>query len=154
MSAIAAANPIELAPPEKVLRPLAHFVPLDDEPAPHDGFQPWELHSELVLIDPELRRRSLELLPEIDLEAAPARSPQPLRAPLAPVAAPQPIVLLSPLAPTAPIAAPAPVEDERAVKSIGIFRYLGHRVVDITRLGLAIVGTIFVLAMVAELLAR
>src|SRR3954452_15179395 len=32
-------------------------------------FAPWELHSELVLVCAELRARSLELLPEIELEA-------------------------------------------------------------------------------------
>jgi hypothetical protein len=41
-----------------------------DPPAPE--FAPWELHSELVLVCAELRARSLELLPEIELHAVAA----------------------------------------------------------------------------------
>jgi hypothetical protein len=40
--------------------------------------QPWELHSELVLVSPEVWRRSLELLPERDPDAflvGPRRAP-------------------------------------------------------------------------------
>jgi len=41
--------------------------------------QPWELHSELMYVDPEVRRRALELLPERDPYAFLARAPSPAR---------------------------------------------------------------------------
>jgi hypothetical protein len=46
--------------------------------------QPWELHSELVLVCPEVCRRALELLPERDPDAflvGPPRAPAELRLP-------------------------------------------------------------------------
>jgi hypothetical protein len=140
MTAVPVEKHLQLdAPPRPALRPVAH-------PRAHEDVQPWEIHSELVLVDPELRRRSLELLPEIDLDARLARPPEP--------------IVLAPLAPPAPAAAPAPpatpasVETEPAVESIGFLRYMVHRVIDITRFGLAVIGAIFVLAMLSELLAR
>jgi hypothetical protein len=155
MTAVSLENHLQLAPPRPALHPVAHPATTAEELDYLNGdFQPWEIHSELVLVDPELRRRSLELLPEIDLDAAPARSPRLiLHSPLVHVEAPPPI-LLSPLAPTASAAVPAPVREEPAVESIGILRYAVHRVVDITRFGLAIIGTIFVLAMLADAIAR
>jgi hypothetical protein len=39
-----------------------------------EEIQPWELHSELVLVSPEVCRRALELLPERDPDAFLARS--------------------------------------------------------------------------------
>jgi hypothetical protein len=124
------------APPRPALHPVVH-------PGAHEDFQPWEIHSELVLVDPELRRRSLELLPEIDLDARPDRPPKP--------------IVLASFAPAVPGTAPAiaaPVEAEPAVESVGFLRYMVHRVVDVTRFGLAVIGAIFVLAMLSELLAR
>src|SRR6266511_458670 len=127
-----------IAPPRPALHPVDHTAtPFEAAGVAHEDFQPWEIHSELVLVDPELRRRSLKLLPEIDLDAVPDRPPQSMvHAPLAAVAAPRPIILRSPLAHTTPIVAPAPVEDEPVVESIGI------------------VGAVFALAMLAELVAR
>jgi hypothetical protein len=94
-------------------------------------FQPWELHSELVFVDSELRRRSLELLPEPASDAL-ARRPRPIS-----------------------VSARAPVPaDEAAVPSLSILRYALRRVGEMTRFGLAIVGTIFTLAMLAEVLSR
>jgi hypothetical protein len=135
------------SPARLALRPVADLTSSSDEARfVSEDFQPWEIHSELVLVDPELRGRSLELLPEIDLDPAPARAPQPiLLAPLAPA---------EPIAPPVPAAALATAEDEPAFETVGIFRYAVHRVVDITRLGLAIVGAVFALAMLAELVAR
>lgn len=46
--------------------------------------QPWELHSELVLVSPEVWRRSLELLPDRDPDAflvGPRRAPAEPRLP-------------------------------------------------------------------------
>jgi hypothetical protein len=56
MTTVAVETALELAP----LRVVRAEPVLDD---------PWELHSELVLVCPELRRRSLELLPERDPDA-------------------------------------------------------------------------------------
>jgi hypothetical protein len=38
-----------------------------------EQIEPWELHSELVLVSPEVCRRALELLPERDPDALLAR---------------------------------------------------------------------------------
>jgi hypothetical protein len=104
---------------------------LEETAAANADIQPWELHSELVLVSPELRRRSLELLPERDPDAFPARPRQP------------------PMVP-----APAPADDEPALRPIDVLRYALHRVAQSARLGLIIVATIVVLAMLAELIAR
>jgi hypothetical protein len=42
-----------------------------------EKIEPWELHSELVLVSPEVCRRALELLPERDPDSflAPPREP-------------------------------------------------------------------------------
>jgi hypothetical protein len=55
-----------------VLRLIAGGAAIDP-PAPE--FAPWELHSELVLVCAELRARSLELLPEIELDAVRVEPP-------------------------------------------------------------------------------
>lgn len=39
--------------------------------------EPWELHSELVLVSPEVYRRALELMPARDPDAVLARPTQP-----------------------------------------------------------------------------
>ena len=124
MSAIALDTRLEpYFSPRPAFRPLAHSVPLDDAATPVNEFQPWELHSELVFVDPELRRRSLELLPEpTDVLAARPRPP---------------------LEVVVPALEPAP-------ETVGLLRYTAQRVADLTRLGLAIVGTVFTLAMIAE----
>ena len=122
-------KPLQLeTPPWPPLRPVADppTLPALAATAPTD-FEPWELHSELVLVCPELRRRSLELLPE----AADVL-----------VKRPRPVVVVS-----------APAE-EPALPHSSILRYAVRRVGEMTRLGLAIVGTVFVLAMLAEVLAR
>ena len=41
-----------------------------------EEIEPWELHSELVLVSPEVCRRALELLPERDPDAYLARTPR------------------------------------------------------------------------------
>ncbi|MGH3081453.1 MAG: hypothetical protein ACRDNH_10025 [Gaiellaceae bacterium] len=43
-----------------------------------EEIEPWELHSELVLVSPEVCRRALELLPERDPDAFLARPPTPI----------------------------------------------------------------------------
>jgi hypothetical protein len=61
MSAVAVEAPVEL---ESGLR-----------------IEPWELHSELVLVCPEVCRRALELLPERDPDAYLARPREPVLPP-------------------------------------------------------------------------
>ena len=61
MSAVAVEPPVEL---ESGLR-----------------IEPWELHSELVLVCPEVCRRALELLPERDPDAYLARRREPVLLP-------------------------------------------------------------------------
>jgi hypothetical protein len=51
---------------------------------------PWELHSELVLVSPEVFRRALELLPERDPDAFLARPQQPIVLPLRVADEPEP----------------------------------------------------------------
>jgi hypothetical protein len=41
----------------------------DDDPAATGAIQPWELHSELALVCPEVGERARELLPERDPDA-------------------------------------------------------------------------------------
>ena len=50
----------------------------EPEPAANDEFEPWELHSELVLVCPEVKKRALELLPERDPDAFLARARDPV----------------------------------------------------------------------------
>jgi hypothetical protein len=54
--------------------------------------------------------------------------------------------------------APAPQthedETEPEVVEIGVLRYTAHRVAEVTRFGLAIVGAIFTIAMIAEVLLQ
>jgi hypothetical protein len=116
------------APPRRALRPVGDDPPRSPAAPPtQSDFEPWELHSELVLVCPELRRRSLELLPE----AADVL-----------VKRPRPVVVVS-----------APAE-EPALPDSSILRYAVRRVGEMVRLGLTIVGAIFVLALLAEVLAR
>lgn len=48
------------------------------EPTQNGGLEPWELHSELVLVCPEVRERARELLPERNPDAFLARSREPI----------------------------------------------------------------------------
>jgi hypothetical protein len=52
----------------------------EHEPAADREIEPWELHSELVVVCPELRKRALALLPERDPDAflTPSQVPAPL----------------------------------------------------------------------------
>ena len=93
--------------------------------------QPWELHSELVLVCPELRGRSLELLPQ----RPPESSPTP---PLTPT-------VLRPL---------AAAEDELPLRPEKLRSFTLRRFGESLRTGLTIIGAFFTLAMIAELLAR
>ena len=55
---------------------LAAESPTDVRAQPRrDEVEPWEIHSELVLVSPEVCRRALEELPERDPDAFLTRSP-------------------------------------------------------------------------------
>lgn len=115
-----------LALPAGLQRLVVPVTLEEDEPTRLDDFQSWEFHSELVLVDPELRRRSLEFRPElggVHRRTGVSRSP-----------GPEPKVGSTPA---------------RAALRFGL-----HRVGKMTRLGLTVVGSLFTLAMLAELLPR
>jgi hypothetical protein len=133
MSAVALESPLQF-----VDRPRRDLRPFDDPaassaetPAASADMQPWELHSELVLVCPELRRRSLELLPERDPDAFATRPQRPV-----------------------PLPPPVLVEDELAPEPVGLGRHTLRRIGEVGRYGLTIVGAVFTLAMLAEFLAR
>jgi hypothetical protein len=93
-----------------------------------DDFEPWELHSELVLVSPEVYRRALELLPERDPDAFLTRREQ--------------------------IAEATPPSDEKEIPALTsmilgyTLRQLGHS----ARFALALIVGSVVLALLAELL--
>ena len=125
MSAVALDTPVRpAAGPRGVLRPVAD-VGTDDAA----GVQPWEAHSELSLVSPEVRQRLLDLLPERD-----AYSVRPLPMPSVPL-------------PVAPL-------KERGVRARDLLRYTVRRVGETVRLGFTIVGAIFALALLAEVLSH
>jgi hypothetical protein len=126
MSAVALDTPVRpAAGPRGVLRAVAH-VAADDAA----DVQLWEAHSELSLVSPEVRQRLLELLPEPDAYSVP---------PL-----PRPSVSL-------PV---APRKEKPGVRARDLLRYTVRRAGEMVRLGLTIVGAIFVLALLAEVLSR
>jgi hypothetical protein len=56
--------------------------PVDEpEPAANGDIEPWELHSEISLVCPEVRERARELLPERDPDAFLARAREPILLP-------------------------------------------------------------------------
>lgn len=109
---------------------LASVSTADVRPRPGGGdeVQPWELHSELVLVSPEVCRRALEELPERSPYAFLARSP-------------------------AHVAAPTDEAVARAAASLGaVVRYTLRRSGETARFGLLVVGVLVALASLAELL--
>jgi hypothetical protein len=126
MSAVALDTPVRpAAGPRGVLRAVTDFA--TDDAA---DVQLWEAHSELSLVSPEVRQRLLELLPEPDAYSVP---PPPW--------------------PSVPL--PVSLQKEKpGVRARDLLRYTVRRVGEMVRLGLTIVGAIFVLALLAEVLAR
>ena len=92
--------------------------------------QPWEAHSELSLVSPEVRQRLLELLPERDAYGVP-----PLPRPSVPL----------------PV---APQTEQPGVRARDLLRYTVRRFGETVRLGFTIVGAIFALALLAEVLSH
>ena len=111
---------------------LRHGFPtvLEEAPEVADDIEPWELHSELVLVSPEVCRRARELLPERGPYAFLARPRQPILLPTAPADEEEPEVGL-----------------RRAVAG-----YAGQRLFDTARFALYAIGGLAGLASLAELL--
>lgn len=84
--------------------------------------QPWELHSELVFVSPEVSRRAREELPERDPDAFLARPPS---------------------------VAEAPADEPSAGKAA--LRYSVWRLGQAARFGLVLVAIVVGLALLAEL---
>ena len=101
---------------------------LEEAPATSDDVEPWELHSELVLVCPEVCKRALEELPERDPDAFMSRPPS---------------------------AANDSVEEGEAAPpplARALFAYTLWRFGQTARFGLLTFGTLVALAYLAELL--
>jgi hypothetical protein len=126
MSAVALDTSVRpAAGPRGALRAVADLATADAA-----DVQPWEAHSELSLVSPEVRQHLLELLPEPDTYRAPPE-PRP--------SAPPPV---------------APQKEKPGVRARDLLHYTVRRVGETLRLGLTIVGAIFVLALLAEVLSH
>lgn len=125
MSAVALDTPVRLAGPRGVLHAVGDLA-ADYASA----VQPWEAHSELSLVSLEVRQRLLELLPERDAYSVP-----PLPRPAPPLPVPS-------------------QKEEPGVRAADLLRYSVRRVGETVRLGLTIVGAIFLLALLAEVLSH
>jgi len=103
----------------------------EGEPGANEDIKPWELHSELVLVCPEVKRRALELLPERDPDAflPRARGPVSHRAGTFDDAQPAATRLL-----------------------VAVFGYALWRLADTARTALFVVGGVVALALLAEVL--
>jgi hypothetical protein len=128
MSAAVKTLPHPDARPRHALRPAPDLAAIEGRAA---EFQPWELHSELVLVCPELRARSLDVL----RRRAAAEGPTP---------APPPAV----------IPRPGPEVEPPVLQAREVVAYTLRRAGESVRFGLTIVGLLVMLAMVAEALAR
>jgi len=102
----------------------------EPEPAANDEFEPWELHSELVLVCPEVKKRALELLPERDPGAFLARARDPVSHPAGRTDDAQPATRLP----------------------VAVFGYALWRLAETARTALFVVGGVVALALLAEVL--
>jgi hypothetical protein len=134
MSAVAVEAPVRL---ERTLRPMPTEPAAPDAAAialeaavPIPDIEPWELHSELALVCPEVRTRALELLPERGADASAARIEGPIALP-----------------PT-PLAEREPSPDLLAA----VLRYALWRAAETARCALIAAGGLVALASLAELL--
>ena len=105
--------------------------PVDEqEPATNGDLEPCELHSELVLVCPEVRERARELLPERDPDAFLVT----LRQPLSPEATGADAVAIAPNLPVA------------------VVSYALWRLAETARSALVAVAAVVALALLAEVL--
>jgi hypothetical protein len=102
----------------------------EHEPATNGDPEPWELHSELVLVCPEVRERARELLPERDPDAFLAR-------------------------PREPVLLPAGTVDEAHHTTslpVAVVGYALWRLAETARSALVAVGAVVALALLAQVL--
>lgn len=105
-------------------------IVLEEAAQATDDIEPWELHSELVLVSPEVCGRARELLPERD--------------PYAFLDRPRELILL-------PVA-PADEEEPELTLPRAVVGYAAHRLFDAARFALYTIGALAGLASLAELL--
>jgi hypothetical protein len=102
----------------------------EGEPAADAEIEPWELHSELVLVCPEVKKRALELLPERDPDAFLPRAREPVSRP----------------------AGTAVAAQRTARLPVAVFGYALWRLAETVRSALFVVGGVVALALLAEVL--
>jgi len=110
--------------------PFEESVLAEPEPAADVEIEHWELHSELVLVCPEIRERARELLPARDPDAFLARTREPASRPAA----------------TAVDAQPA------TRPPLAVVLYALWRLAETVRTALFVVGGVVALALLAEVL--
>jgi hypothetical protein len=101
------------------------------DPVPNRQIEPWELHSELALVCPEVCERARELLPERDPDAFLAR-------------AREPVSLLE----TRTVDEP----QRRSSLLVALVGYAVWRLLETARIALFTLTAVIVLALLAELL--
>jgi hypothetical protein len=134
LAAIAVESPLEFeARLRSVPRQPAAWAgagPVDEpEPAADADVEPWELHSELVLVCPEVRECARELLPERDPDAFLARV-------------------------RAPVLLPAGTDEAQQATSlpVAVVGYALWRLAETARSALIAVSAIVALALLAQVL--
>src|SRR5437868_1827522 len=107
-------------------------MPSDErDPGPNRQIEPWELHSELVLVCPEVCERARELLPERDPDAFLATGREPVLLPA-----------------TRTIHEP----QQRSSLLVALVGYAVWRLLETARIALFTLTAVIVLALLAELL--
>jgi hypothetical protein len=136
MTAIAVENAVGLEPRRLAVlgQPVAPWAGarfIDErEPAANGDIKPWELHSELVLVCPEVRERAREFLPERDPDAFLARPREPVFLAAGTIAEAQHTTSLP----------------------VAVARYAVWRLIGTARIALFILGGVVALALLAEAL--
>jgi hypothetical protein len=92
-----------------------------------DDVEPWEVHSELVLVSPEVYRQALAELPERDPDPVPAR-------------------------PALCVDAPSHDREATRVSVNAVLRYTARRMAQTVEFGLIVLGAIVALTFLAKLL--
>jgi hypothetical protein len=124
MTAVAVELPLELE-----ARPLGLLREPDEARATTADIEPWELHSELVLVCPEVCARALELLPERDPDAFLVRREQ------------QPFS----------VALPLDAQDEQATGlGTAVVAYALWRIADTAQRAVIALGLLAAVALLAE----
>jgi len=109
--------------------PSTPVVAEPESPPTNVDIQPWEAHSELVLVCPAVRKRALELLSERDPDAFLARSRESISL------------------------ATGAIGEARSDANLAaaVFGYALWRLADTTRTALIVFGAVFALALAAQI---